>query len=112
MVLPSLQEEQAAPVTPLVIQVVEVEELVEPQSAKQVELVLPLLLVQVAAAEVELVAALLQLVKSVKLQQVVQEATDQQVLVVVLPAMPVMVELALPQQVVAEVEVTMSLVVA
>jgi hypothetical protein len=68
--------------------------------------------VQVEAEAEELVVEPHQLVKSVKLQQVVQEETDQQEQVVVQPATLVMVELALPQQVEVEVEVTMSLVVA
>ena len=69
-----------------------------------------LLVVEVVAEEqVELV---LLLDKPDKQALEVQEETDLQVPVVVQPATLVMVELALPQQVEVEVEVTMSLVVA
>jgi len=67
--------------------------------------------VLVVEAEVEQVAALLQLVKSVKPQQEAPEATAQMALVVVRQAMPDMVELVLPQRVEVAEEETMSLVV-
>jgi hypothetical protein len=76
-----------------------------------VELEMRLLLVVEVVAE-EQVELVLLLDKPDKQALEVQEETDLQVPVVVQPATLVMVELALPQQVEVEVEVTMSLVVA